>query len=111
MRRYGLHELSVYVLCEGEPSRIHLGKYGNVFKTTHYHRRGRSGTACLQLHKPIEDMESSVGFTCSKFSVIFQGIGLFKKVCVSNMFYLNAYAVGRSHACRKSMIISLYVMI
>ena len=91
MREGGLHELSVYVLCQGQPSRIQLGIQGTVFKETHYHGRGRSGTVYLQLHKPIKDMESSLGFTCDKFSVVFQGLGLFRKVCVSNIFYLGRF--------------------
>ena len=102
----GLQELSVFVQCQGRSSRIHMGKFREVYKITHYSGPGHSNTVCLRLHRNIEYMESTFNFNCRKFYINFQGLAKFKKLCVSNIFYLGNSDVGQSHACGKSMTIS-----
>jgi hypothetical protein len=97
----GLHELSVFVLCRGRSSQIHLGKsYSDNYKVTHYHARGRSGTVCLLLHRNIEELEKELGFQCNRFAINFHGAAIYRRMCISNIRYLRTNSIGKTHACR-----------
>jgi hypothetical protein len=98
----GLHELSVFVLCRGRSSQIHLGKsYSDNYKVTHYHARGRSGTVCLLLHRNIEELEKELGFQCNRFAINFHGAAIYRRMCISNIRYLRTNSIGKTHACSK----------
>ena len=97
MKKDGMHELVTYVKCTGQSTLIQLAKDITPFKIAHYHKKGRSGTACLRLHKNIKHFEDAMGFSCTTFYVLFQGLAMDSKLCINNIVYLEKK--GNTHAC------------